>query len=157
MTAHQLSFISDVLGKQKEETATDLRRFGQEVKQHISTAGFHWQGVGNITADTKTLSLTPMALAPVRAEKVLRQDAEHSVLQGDKELTSTQITGSEKADVQQLNRAYPAVMIVGWIVLLLAILAIVFLLYTGKFKTGAAGSRLPVANVFVPFKHNFNL
>lgn len=155
VTAHQLSFIANSLGKKLEETATDLQQFGKEVEAKMATSGFEWIGLTTIKADTKTIPLPALALAPVIAEKVVRQDVAHPVLQGDKELTSMQIIG-EKSKIERSSRPSSVSMIIGWIILALALLAIVFLLYNGKFKVGSAGLKLPALSVTILHKQSLN-
>lgn len=145
---HQLLFVSNSLGKKRDESATDLDIFGKEAGEKINTTGFDWPGLSVITSSSKKFPLASTALTPIVAERVLRQDAEHSVLQGDKQLTSSQITG-ERTEVEIERKPYPLMMIAGWIILALALLAIVFILYNGGFKAGSAGSKLPAASIVV--------
>ena len=81
------------------------------MKKQLSEEGeVEITGVGTFEKDTATgiIQFQPVVLdtifsPPVAAERVIRQDAEHSILVGDKETTNTAMTDyfSEKTEVKQ--------------------------------------------------------
>ncbi len=142
VTEHQLYFLKRHLQKEKEEIVHDLRFFGDALQEKINGPGFEWQGLGFINRSTQTLPLHLGCLQPVPAAKVVRADAQHAVLVGDHQVIgSASLTGSEER-VETIEKKKPVLILVGWILLLLSLLVIAFILYTGKFRVNAAGSKL---------------
>lgn len=140
--SHQLRFLSEKLGFSTLETEARLRLFGERINAQRSASGFEWKGLGTLLADTESLPIALPSLAPVAAEKIIRQDASHAVLVGDRELNSAQLTGDGALRRDDAKRRSVWV-VVGWVLLLLAVVFIALWLYFGKFKTDAAGSKLP--------------
>lgn len=136
---HQLSFLSSSLNEERENIQQSLNELGLWLKEKMNGEGFDWKGIGVIQPSNEAVAVLPIkALEPVPAEKVFRQGAEHRVLVGDQHLTSTQIAGL-KEETTKSKRS--VLVIIGWIVLLLSILYIIFVLWQGKFRVGATGSK----------------
>jgi hypothetical protein len=143
---HQLAFLAACVAKEKAEVLDLLQLFGAQLKTSIKGAGFNWTGIGLIRYTNEPLPVSMPAPEPVTATRVIRQDAPHNVLVGDQQMTSTQIT-EQRADDLTVVKARPSlVIIIGWIVLVLSILFIVFILYRGKFRVGATGSKQTVTS-----------
>jgi hypothetical protein len=138
---HQLSYLNAVLQKGKDDVLTDLRFFGYRLQEKINGPGFNWEGLGTITRSTQTLPIAVSSLEAVPAHRVLRQDVRHKVLVGDQHMLSGQPTETETY-AGEAGRKHSIFMIIGWIVLVLSIIAIAVLLYLGKFRVKATGSRL---------------
>jgi hypothetical protein len=141
-TDHQLGFLQSFAGKDNDAVATKLELFGASLRQKISNGGFDWQGLGMITSDTQSLLLRLAALQPLSAEKVIRQDAKHTILVGDREVTSDTLS-DRNSNVAIPRKKRTVSIFIGWLLLVLALLAIALLLYFGKFNVNAAGSKLP--------------
>jgi predicted nucleic acid-binding Zn ribbon protein len=77
-------------------------------------------------------------LQPVPAQKVLRENVQHNMLVGDQEMTSQQVT--DVLNRVESKRAW--FMVLGWIVFILAVIAIIILLYMKKFQTTSTGLQL---------------
>ena len=137
---HQLNFLSAALQQERESIHQNLDDLGLGLKEKVRGEGFEWNGIGTIRSSGGAITVPVAGLEPVPAERVLRQDAEHTVLVGDQEMTSTQIAGMREGEVAG-KRKRSIWMIIGWILLILSILAIVFVLYQGKFRIGATGSK----------------
>lgn len=146
--AHQLSFLNGFVQKDTEAVANDLRLFGETVRQKMREGGFEWEGIGVLQKGINQVPLRLDALQPVTAERVIRQEASHAVLVGDRETTSAQLA-DEKAEALKLERKGFPYVLVGWLLLVLAILFIAVWLFFGKFKTGSTGSRLPPLSTLV--------
>ena len=137
---HQLNFLNGFLKKDKNEILNDLHFFGNKLHEKINGPGFEWNGLGTITRSTQMLPLTIESLAPIPAERVIRHDARHKVLVGDHQRLSGQAP-EFATDTKQVENKRSIYMLVGWIILLLSLLFIVFLLYTGRFRINATGSK----------------
>jgi hypothetical protein len=138
---HQLAYLSAALQEDKDRVLDRLADMGRRLQQKVNESGFDWKGIGWIGQPADAAAVTPAMLQPIPAERVLRQDAEHSVLVGDQEMTSTQMSGKKEEIVATAGSERSVQIIVGWVLLALAILFIVFLLYQGKFRVGATGSK----------------
>ncbi len=137
---HQLSFLDSILNRGKDAILRDLRFFGDKLQEKINGPGFHWDGLGMITRSTQSFPLTMEALAPIPAERVIRQDARHKVLVGDQQLLSGQSAEAE-TELEAVESKRSVFIIIGWVLLALSILFIAFYLYTGKFRVNATGSK----------------
>ncbi len=141
---HQWLYLQRVSGADDETVRKSLQAFGDDVKDEISNGGFNWEGFGLLKDDTQNLSVNVRALQPMVAEKVIRQNAAHNLLIGDRETTSQQLLEqTEEAPLRGRRRAIS--ISIGWVILALALLAIGVLLYTENFNVNATGSRLSPA------------
>jgi hypothetical protein len=136
---HQLNFLSATLKEERSGVLRSLTELGERLKARMQSEGFDWKGIGLIRQSGESVFVPAIALEPVPAERVLRQNAEHSVLVGDQHMTSTQIAGWKEGTVIESKRSI--FVIIGWILLLLSILFIVFILYQGKFRIISTGSK----------------
>jgi hypothetical protein len=128
-----------------EERETDSFRqelfsFGEKLKRHIQASPFHWKGLGTLRYASNELLFEPDeirvdALQPLTAQKVLRQNVQHSMLVGDQEMTSQQV--SEALSHVEYKR--PWFIIAGWILLIIAALAILIFLYLKNFQPTSTG------------------
>ena len=153
VSEHQLAFLAAALQEEKDGVMRRLTELGKRLHSKMQDKGFEWKGIGIIRPSGEPVVVTPTLLEPVRAERVLRPDARHSVLVGDQERSSEQmaVTKEDVSGVAQKERSLW--MMLGWILLGLAILYIVFLLYQGKFRVGATGSRQsPTGYLYTPIK-----
>lgn len=148
VSEHQLAFLSAALQEEKDRVLEQLSALGQTLRSKMQDNGFNWKGIGWIGSSGESGMVTPAILQPVRAERVLRADAEHSVLVGDQELTSRHLSDRKEAAEEVIVKKRSVWMIVGWILLALALLFIVFMLYQGKFRIGATGSRQSPTSYF---------
>ena len=130
---HQLDYLNKNLGRDKHIVLDELQALGGQLKEKINGGGLHWDGIGTISQNTQTLPIAIAALEAVPAQRVIRQDARHKVLVGDQQRLSGQPLETDTPFVQE-KRKRSLVMIIGWAVLILSILAIAFLLYQGKFR-----------------------
>lgn len=140
---HQLNYLQNAA---KDGTAVQLslHYFGNDVKKKMNDGGYDWEGIGTLKNNGEPLRLTTAALQPIKAEKVIRRDAVHNVLVGDKEMTSAQAVEQNTVALRSAKKPSAAVLI-GWVLLALAIVAIAVLLYLGGFDAKAAGSKLSPA------------
>lgn len=138
---HQLNFLAAALKEEKESILYSLQELGSWLQEKVRGEGFDWKGIGTIRQNGPAVLIPVDGLGEVPAERVIRQDAEHQVLVGDQHLTSTQITGRKEVEEVVTGSKRSIFMIIGWIVLILSILYIIFVLYQGGFRVGATGSK----------------
>lgn len=145
----QLQFLSGLANKEKDAVGHELRSFGNAVQQEINNGGFYWEGLGFIKTDTQTIAIAAPSLQPLVAERAIRQNAKHTVLVGDREVSSAHVT-ERNADEQKSEKKRDRLVLIGWVLLLFSLLAVAFLLYWGKFRVNAAGSKLPSTSWTTP-------
>lgn len=149
---HQLQFLAGSLKEEKETVLARLQDVGNKLKKQVNSDGFEWQGIGTIRRSDAPVTVSLPALQPLSAERVLRQNAEHNVLVGDQQMTSTQIAGLREEELEEGRKTKRSVLvIIGWIILLLSILYIIFILYQGKFRVGATGSKYAPTGLLYKF------
>ena len=143
-SVHQLIFLQRSMQQETSIVQNQLQSFGLLFKQKLQNGGFVWEGLSTVTNEGQGLPVSLPCLQAVPAEKVIRQDALHTVLVGDKELTSAQVLEKNAAaPFDNPNRRVAVV--IGWIVLFLSLIAICVLLYLGNFNVAASGSKLSPA------------
>lgn len=134
LTAHQSAYFANGSG---QETLT---QFGSRLKHGLRSEPLQWNGFGLLRYNANELVFEPqelnsLALQPVPARKVIRQDVHHNRLVGDREIHS------EQDRTLLIRKRYPWSLIIGWTMLALAVAAIIFFLYQGGFQPSAAGLR----------------
>jgi len=136
---HQFHFFTNGV-VEKENFMLELFSFGERMKRKIQNSPFHWKGFGTLRYDSGGLLFEPdemklEALQPVPAQKVLRENVQHQVLVGDQEMTSEQV--AEVLNTVEYKR--PWFIIVGWLLFILALVAIIIYLYMNNFRTTSTG------------------
>jgi len=136
---HQFLFFARD-GIAQESLKHEFFSFGARMRRQIENSPFYWKGLGTLRYSSDEMLFEPddirlEALQPMTAERVLRKNVQHNVLVGDQEMTS-----------QQLTKGLPTVeyksswfMIAGWILLGLAVIAIILYLYSKNFQTSSTG------------------
>lgn len=133
---HQLSFL-----KTAAFAEGDLDGFGKRLQQQVQSAPFSWNGIGVLRRTGAGVyiidrnDLHPEGWQEMTAQKVMRANAEHQHLVGDRQLSSQQVTNM----LHQPRKKRPVEIIIAWILLLLLILFIVFQLFRDKFMPSATG------------------
>lgn len=139
---HQFNYIRQAGSGDFETQKQELYLFGLQLKSRIKKDPFRWNGFGTLRFASDEVVFDPQTipldfLRGVPAHKVIRQNAAHSMLVGDRQTNtrhmSEELTREEKAD--------PLPLLLGWILLVLSLLAIAYLLYSGEFHGAAAGMR----------------
>jgi len=142
VSEHQYQYFTTCLKTDEEATANELFSFGQQLKEKIAGEAFRWNGIGTLKKRSGGIvfeedKLHLECIGDVTAEKVIREKASHTVLVGEREHTSEEMTerlqAAPSTDTSYLHT-------IGWIVLVLAILAIIYFIYTGAFSSLSSGS-----------------
>ena len=136
---HQFRFFAND-GVDEKEVRNELYSFGERLKRQVQNSPFHWKGLGTLKYSSSSVLFEPDeilldSLQPVTAEKVIRQNVQHSMLVGDREMNSQQV--NEVLSRVQYKR--PWFITVGWILLIVAVVAILIYLYSHNFQTSSTG------------------
>ncbi|MFL5738955.1 MAG: hypothetical protein ACJ75B_01955 [Flavisolibacter sp.] len=136
---HQFDFCSPDPAS-KEKVREELFSFGRDLREKIQQDPFSWNGFGTIRYAANEVIFEPHriqleSLQGVPAEKVIRLNAEHSMLVGDREMTRRQVTSV----LHQRKTILPLAQTIGWILLVLALAAIAYILYREGFSPAATG------------------
>jgi len=138
---HQFYFFTN--GSVERESFTqELFSFGERLKRRIQNAPFHWKGFGTLRYSANQMLFEPdeiklEALKPIPAQKILRENVQHNMLVGDQEMTSQQVTNV----LTRAEYKRPWYIITGWILFILALIAIILYLYMNNFQTTSTGLR----------------
>lgn len=140
---HQLNFLAANLQTDKPSVEKQLAQFGKELKKRIQAGSFLWKGIGRLeNKDTQILfhpylSDAPAGLQPLNAEKIIREDALHTVLVGEREVQKSHL----QETVIDSFRKKPVAIIVGCILAAIAVGFILYMLYKGNFQATATGNK----------------
>ena len=136
----QVIFLENDLGIDGTLLEEKLGSFGAGLKAAITQSSFTWAGFGELKYVNDEIAFHPQEslLQPIPANKVIRENAHHAVLVGEKEMHSgdTSYITNEKG-----RRKLSYFIIAGWIIALLAVAFIVYHLYTQNFKPHSSGYR----------------
>lgn len=136
VTEHQYRYFSFSENPGREA----LHSFGEELRNSIRQSPFQWSGFGVLKLQSSAIHFEPQplilsSLQPVPALKVTREDARHHVLVGDQEIRSG--IDAEATEKVPAPRQYE--MLIGWIILAIAITAIIIYLFLNNFQVSASG------------------
>ena len=137
----QFSYLASAVGNYN--TRRELINFGEQLRESIRRRPLKWNGFGTLRFSLNELVFEPESifvpsLTEVVAQKVMRENVQHNMLVGDREMSSREITDVLKRP----SPPRPLFITIGWIILGLATLAIIALLYLGKFETSSSGLRM---------------
>src|SRR5215213_9525097 len=127
---HQFHFIACCEKTEKEKLQEELSQFGKKLKNRIENSPFCWKGFGTLRYASSQVVFDPQSLEFdslkfIPAQKVMRQNVQHSVLVGDQQMTSHQVTNT----LSKPGKRMPLYMIIGWILFILAVIAIILFLF----------------------------
>lgn len=139
---HQLQFLAGAAGGQ-QEAAESLDSLGRSLRNAVRRQRFSWNGIGQLEwrdgiVACEAAPFPVYGLEPVTAHRVIREDARHTRLVGDQQMTAAEAS----------NALLPAVrkrrveLTVGWVLLAISLLAIAYWLYRGGFNPLASGLQL---------------
>jgi hypothetical protein len=126
------------LNLDERDAEEKLRHFGKSLKRRIQDTSFEWKGFGKLILVDDAVVFEPAppnALKPVAANKIIRENAHHDVLVGEKEMHSSDV--SYISDTAKRGRSYAT--LAGWVIVLLALAFIVYNLLQHGFHPFASG------------------
>lgn len=144
--AHQLQTFAGAFDANAELAGAALNQFGRAFKNGLQQEPFHWTGIGalELANDSQILFLphtTENLLMPVPAQRVIRENVQHTVLVGDQQVTNA--PEPEPVFEEAPSRSWST--IVAWVLLLIAAAFIVYYLYVHNWAPGASGlSQKPI-------------
>lgn len=134
---HQLEYFAAQLQADEHAAAEFLAKAGETLKSKVEAGPLDWSGIGTFIYNNRQLQLTPHTdetLAPVAANRVMRQNAQHAVLVGDQVVIS-----DPTAERVEEARRRDYWVIAAWVLTVLAILFIVYYLYRQQGSPQASG------------------
>jgi hypothetical protein len=140
LTEHQLNFLVAATKSDKESVRTELDSLGKELQDQFISGSFTWDGIGAFSSYGSDVPFNVSSLEPISAERVQRVNAQHQVLMGDQHVMVQQHD-------QSVDPAYEALFgektrskhWVAWVILAIAVLVILYFLYSGNFTTYSSG------------------
>ncbi|MFL5811273.1 MAG: hypothetical protein ACJ749_17255 [Flavisolibacter sp.] len=143
---HQVRFIASSEHYTKETLEEELSLFGENLKNRIQNSPFSWNGFGTLRYASSELVFDPQqiqfdSLQFMPAVKIMRENAQHRVLVGDRQMISSNTPTESYARIAK-RPGLSLEMFIGLIILLLAVALIIYLLFIGNFEPAAAGLRL---------------
>lgn len=143
VTDHQFIFFASSEQTEEEKLKRELLLFGKKLKTKIQNAPFKWNGFGTLcyaedelTFEPQPFSLTSLQLLP--ANKIMRENVQHSMLVGDQQMTSQQVTDALNKHEHTEKKGYWFI-IAGWTIFIIAVIVILILLYLNKFQITSTG------------------
>ncbi|MGZ3923674.1 MAG: hypothetical protein ACXVLT_01730 [Flavisolibacter sp.] len=136
---HQFRYFATD-GTNEGELRDALYSFGERLRKQVQTSPFHWKGLGTLRYASSTMMFEPDeivldSLQPISAEKVIRQNVQHSMLVGDREMNTQQVNEV----LTRVEYKRPWFVILGWVLLIVSVVAIVIYLYVHNFETSSTG------------------
>lgn len=136
---HQFRFFAND-GLDEHEIRKELNSFGERLRRQVQNSPFHWKGLGTLKYASSAVLFEPDeilldSLPPVTAEKVIRQNVQHSMLVGDREMNSQQVNDV----LARVEYKRPWFITLGWILLIVTVVAILIYLYMHNFQTSSTG------------------
>lgn len=137
---HQYNYFTSSLHVQKTQVSNELAHFGAQLKEKISLQSVTLNGLGVLKQAGQRIVFEPQEIAchgllPVTASKVIRENASHTVLVGERERNSIEM--AESLQASPVKKSY--LNLIGWILFILAVAAIVYFLYKESFQPSGAG------------------
>jgi hypothetical protein len=141
---NQLEFLAASIGADEPQASEQLDQFGRKLKDQVQQSDFSWPGVGKFYWQDGAVALQAIALEPepLRAERVIREDARHTVRVGEQEVDSS--FHEERVVVDDTRQE---ALWLAWVCIALAVLFISFVLYSGGFSPQANGLHGPLGNL----------
>lgn len=137
----QLEYLQEELKTDRVTVEQQLQQFGRQLKDRLSGGPFTWPGIGILHYRQNRIDLedTPLVhLEPVEAHKVIRENAQHTVLIGEQEVQSGDVPGY----ILDAARKRSVLVIIAWVLLALAILFLIYYFYKEGFRPESTGTRI---------------
>ncbi len=134
----QVHYLGSLLHLDERDAEEKLRHFGAHLKRRIEDTAFEWKGFGKLALVDGAIvfeSTPSNALKPVAAHKIIRENAHHDVLVGERELHSSDVSYINEST--KPGRSYAT--LAGWILLLLALAFVIYNLVQHGFHPFASG------------------
>jgi hypothetical protein len=154
--AHQIRTLAYAYNNDPDLVAEELTRFGEALRSRLQEQPFSWQGIGRLELEGAYIQFQPQVeqawLEPVAAQRVLRENVQHTVLVGNVERQMT--TEEYQSELLEDAPRRSWVVLVGWIVALLSLIFIVYHIYNANSPVAASGLQQKVDIEQAPVQHN---
>lgn len=137
----QMEYLQGELDADGATVEKRLQQFGRQLKERLSGGSFTWPGLGILHYRQNKVGFegAPLVnLPPVEAHKIIRENAQHTVLIGEQEVQSGDVPGY----IQGATRKRSVLVIIGWVLLGLALLFLAYYFYKEGFNPESSGSRM---------------
>jgi hypothetical protein len=142
-------YIAMKKGVSEQEAIEWYNNYAADIRLRIKNDGYYsWEGIGVFKNDSsgdlifeEHQKLLPV-LAPVPAKRIIRKDARHAILVGDKEKTNVQMSEilHEPVEVQQPVVRRDRWWIYALVIFLVAVIMILFYYYNNGWQWGTGNS-----------------
>lgn len=136
----QLEYLQEEWETDAAIAESRLQQFGRQLKERLANGSFTWPGIGILHFRQNRINLEEMPLVhltPVEAHKIIRENAQHTVLIGEQEVQSGDVAGY----IQDSAPKRSVLVIIGWILLGLALLYLAYYFYKEGFRLESTGTR----------------
>ena len=134
----QLAYLSRIENRRESELSNDLENFGKDLKRAIERQPFNWKGIGTIeyrNGNIFFISRIQPPLQPVLANKVIHENASHSIRRGEQEFSSHDVQNNLEND----NKRSVAKIIL-WVIVAVLILLVLLHFFQNGFDISSTGS-----------------
>lgn len=139
LSKHQLWYFGTQLHFDDTATRHSLNAIGAQLKKSLEQYPFTWNGIGTFAYNNQTIRFRPQQhvsiLQPITAERVLRENVQHSVRVGEQIVLSNGHSEVREAEERHWNWSR----ILGWATVILSLFFILFYLYQHQFNPTASG------------------
>ncbi|RYY99007.1 MAG: hypothetical protein EOO11_06360 [Chitinophagaceae bacterium] len=143
----QIAWLSGALAEPEPVAAEKLQAFGQSMQRQLQRGPFLWPGVGLLhwqEGGVQLQTATPPVLGSVAAGRVLREDARHTVRQGEQEVRSALASdATDEAPARRHDLEWLA-----WLLVVLAALFVLYLFFSNNFSVSASGLQTKATGPF---------
>jgi hypothetical protein len=148
LSDHQVHFLASSIKADAESIKEELDLFGKNFRTNVQNEPFTWNGIAGLEGVDGSIAIgqqlmTVEGLEPVPAHKVMRENVEHSMLVGDHQMTSQQVNDTLARPGKKRSLA----VMIGWILLILTVLAILYILYRNGFSPLSSGLKMKAATL----------
>lgn len=150
---HLYDWLTGQLHISKEDAILKLDEFSDEIKEKLDNGQIvDWEGLGKLEKKEETIIFTGDESAmspytPVTAKKVLRENASHSMLVGEKETTSEEMRAQLHRE-PEVTRS--TAMRIAWILFFIALVLLAVYFLRNGCNTASMGNREKVESTKSP-------
>jgi hypothetical protein len=141
-----LSYIGTNSQMDESTARQKLEHFGTALKNKLREAPFEWNGIGKLEYTNGVVfhpNKIETALQPVPANRIIRENTQHTVLVGEQELQSTAIEQSRLERVE-VKRKISVPLLIGVVLLALALAFLGYHFYTHQNIKSSTGLKTEI-------------
>lgn len=143
LSQHQVNLLANELGYEEQNFREKLEALGNSIRKRLQSEPFVWRGVGVLEEDEGGIHFrtTQKLPGPVTAKRIIRENVQHSVLIGDRQMEVVPENETEATDLYASDAPEKRswVVILGWVAVLLAVVFLLYHLYGQHWSPTASG------------------